>query len=214
MSSSSFEAQQGLRELCHERDHLKELRADLAGVQCLVQAASQLQAGGVRLAEVVYTSAEAASSRARAVAHACDELHEEYRTLAHTRQQEERDSALQQEVADTQHAEALKLLGTYGDRLGLAISRVAPNTLRMAFTCIDKNNPDGEFYFTLGLASLEQGMPGTPKEEAYCVCECVPQVLELPKLLAELNAEASCATALPRFVCCMRRSFISLASPA
>merc|ERR1719163_2073758 len=65
LSSASFEAQQGLRELCHEREHLKDLHADLTGVQGLVDSASQLQTGGVRLAEVLRSSADAAGSRAQ-----------------------------------------------------------------------------------------------------------------------------------------------------
>jgi len=212
VSSASFEAQQGLRELCHEREHLKDLEADLAGIQGLVDSASQLQTGGVRLAEVLRSSADAAGSRAQAMVHVCDELRGLSDMNRQKLQQEERKVARQQEVADAQHSEALKLLGTYKDRLGLAITRVAPQTVRMAFSLLDERDPEREFFFTLGLAELEEEdshntAPGKISE-AYGVNECTPHVAELPHLLKELNADASSVTALPRFVCSMRRAFL------
>merc|ERR1711964_423075 len=94
-------------------------------------------------------------------------------------------------------------MGTYKDRLGLAITRVAPQTVRMAFPLLDESNPQREFFFTLGLAS------GKSSHE-YCVFECDPDAPELPKLLEELNVNAASATALPRFVCSMRRAFLKL----
>jgi hypothetical protein len=212
VSSASFEAQQGLRELSHERDHLRDLKADLTSVQGLVEAASQLQSGGARLAEVLHSSSEAAGSRAQTMIGVCEELNGLCVTHRQELQQEEHKIARQQEVADKQHAEALKLLGTYKDRLGLAITRVAPQTVRMAFSLLDERNPKREFAFILGLAASES-QPNTKQESAhasgdYSVCECSPQVPELPELLAGLNKDASSATALPRFVCSMRRAFL------
>jgi len=215
LHSASFEAQQGLRELSHEREHLKDLQADLAGVQVLVSAATQLQAGGARLAEVLHSSTEAAGTRAQTVAHVCDDLCELREKHRQDLEEEERNIAQRQEVADAQHAEAFKLLDTYKDRLGLAISRVAPQTVRMAFTLIDECDPAQEFFFTLGLGDLESAehdtLPGK-SSEGYHVRECVPQVPMLPQLLIELNANASTTTALPRFVCSMRRSFLKLST--
>jgi len=215
VSASSFEAQQGLRDLCHDRGHLKDLEADLAGVQGLVEAASQLQAGGAWLAEVLHSSSEAAGSRAQAVARVCDELRELSETRRQELEEEERKNARQQEVADAQHAEAMKLLDTYRDRLGLAIIRVAPQTVRMAFSLIDECDLGREFFFSLGLADFGGGGHAllSSAKEGYCVRECAPCVPELPKLLEELNADAS-TTALPRFVCGMRRAFLKQASGA
>lgn len=151
MSSASFEAQQGLRELSHERAHLKDLQVDLAGVQGLVEAASHLQAGGARLTEVLHSSAEAAGSRAEAMVHVCNNLRVLCETHRQELQQEEHKTARQQEVADAQHVEALKLLDTYRERLRLAITRVAPQTVRMSFSLLEDCNPEREFCFTLGL---------------------------------------------------------------
>lgn len=213
VSSASFDAQQGLRDLAHEREHLRDLQADLAGVQGLVEAASQLEAGGARLAEVLQTSGEAACSRVQKVVVVRNELHDMCEKLQQGLQAEEQNNAQQREAADAQHAEALKLLETYKDRLGLAITRVAPQTVRMAFTLLDASNPAQEFVFTLGLGAGQDTVPGE-SSEGYHVCECIPHVPELEKLLAELNASASSATALPRYVCSMRRSFLRLINAA
>lgn len=200
VSAASFEAQQGIRELCHEREQLKDLQADLAGVQGLVESASQLQMGGARLAEVLHSSTEAAGSRAQAVARVRDELHSMQASHEEQLQQEQRDIAARTEAAEAQHAEALKLLSTYRERLGLAITRDAPQTVRMGFSLLDEKDPEREFFFTLGLDDAD-GM-------GYRASECAPHVPELPKLLEELNAGVSSATALPRFVCSMRRAFL------
>jgi len=209
LSEASFDAQQGLRELSQERSQVKDLQTDLAGVQSLVDAASQLEAGGARLAEVLQTASEAACSRVEKVAVVRNELHDMCENLQHGLQVEEQNNAQQREAADAQHAEALKLLETYKDRLGLTITRVAPQTVRMAFTLLVASDPAQEFVFTLGLGARQDALPGDASD-GYHVCECIPHVPELEKLLAELNASASSATALPCFVCSMRRSFLKL----
>lgn len=217
VNSSRFEAKQGLEDLRHEREHLKDLQADLAGVQGLVEAASQLQVGGTRLAEVLHTSAEAAGSRAQALARVRDELHRLCETHRQEQRQQESKIARQAEVADAQHAEALKLLGTYSDRLGLAITREAPQTVRFAFSLLDESDPERVFSFTLGLADLEADTDASSSgktSEGYHVGDCTPNVPELPALLAGLNADASSVTALPRFVCSMRRAFMKLTRAA
>lgn len=202
--SARFEAQLGLRELQHEREHLQDLRTDLAGVRTLVEAASQLEAGGARLAEVVQSSSDAASSRAQSMARIRDELNDSCELHKQKLKEVEQTISEQQVVADAHHAKALKLLGTYGDRLGLAITRVAPQTVRMAFSLLDQFEPGREFSFSLGLADAK----------GYRVIECVPHVPELSRLLEDLNANAATATSLPRFVCGMRRAFLKIAAGA
>lgn len=204
VSGAGFEAQQGLRDLHHQREQLQDLQADLASVQSLVEAAKQLEMGGSRLAEVLQTSTEAADARAQAMLRISDELRELCDKRRREIQEEERKLARQQEAADTQHAEALKMLSTYSERLGLTITRVAPQTVRMTFSLLDRRNLEREFSFTLGLCKAS---------EAYMVSTCDPEVPELPKLLEALNSQAS-AVALPRFVCSMRRAFLKLASAA
>jgi len=205
-SSASFDAQQDLRELCHEKEHLKDLKSDLAGVQSLVGAAAQLQVGGTRLAEVVRSSTEAAATRAQSVARVRDELDRVRDSHRQELQQEERTVSRQKEMADAQHADSLKLLGVYKERLGLEITRVAPQIVRMAFSLMDNSDPSRVFFFTLGLADCED-----KASDGYCVRECTPPVPELQKLVEELNADTSSTVALPRFVCLIRRCFIKMA---
>lgn len=209
LSAASFEAQQGLRELRHEQEHLKDLQSGLAGIQSLVQVASHLQNGGARLTEVLNSSGDAAATRAHAIARISDDLRECCQRQQVELQKEERKRELQRELADKQHGEAIKLLNVYKDRLGLEITRVAQQTVRMSFSLIDEADLSKEFSFTLGIAdSAETKMGG------YSVKECTPHVPELPKLLEELNAEVSSPSSLPRFVCSMRRAFVKSARTA
>merc|ERR1719258_263761 len=144
VNSVRSEAQQGLRELCYERDHLNDLQADLAGVQSLVKAAAQLQVGGARLAEVLHNSSQSGAARAQAVARINGDLRARCEKHKQDLQHEERSIVQHQSVAEAQHAEALKLLA------------------------IDQAKPTGDFFFTLGLASSE-----TDTTESYCVHECI-----------------------------------------
>lgn len=205
-SSASFDAQQGLRELRHEKESLKDLKADLVGVRSLVEAAAQLQVGGTRLAEVVRSSTEAAATRAQSVARVRDELDKVRDSHRQELLQEERNASRQQEIADAQHADSLKLLSEYKERLGLEITRVAPQTVRMTFSLLDHSDPSRVFFFTLGLSDCED-----EASEGYCVRECIPRVPELQKLVEELNADTASTAALPRFVCLIRRAFIKMA---
>lgn len=209
VGSASFEAQQGIRELCHERDHLRDLQTDLAGIQGLVEAASQLQAGGSRLVEVVQSSSEATSSRAQAMSRICDELRKSCEVHKQELVEEDRRIAQRQAAAEAHHTEALNLLGTYSERLGLAITRVAPQTVRMAFSLLDPCDVRREFFFILGLATLEG-----QSCDSYAVQECKPHVPEVAQLLAQLNKDSDSATALPRFVCSMRRAFLKSSTGA
>lgn len=206
LSAASFEAQQGLRELHHEQEHLKDLNSDLTVIQGLVQVASQMQNDGARLAEVLNGSSEAGTARGQAIACISDELHRCCERQKEELQQQQQKIAEQREVANAQHAEALKLLDVYKNRLGLTISRVAAQTVLMSFTLIDDSNPTKEFSFVLGIA--DTGKTGC---EGYSVCDCTPYVSELPTLLEDLNSHVGSATALPRFVSSMRREFIKAA---
>jgi len=200
VSSATFEARQGLRELIHEREDLKDLQADLKGLNGLVEAASQLHAGGSRLAEVVHQSNEAASVRASALEGVCRDLQQAADKKIQEAAEVEQARAEKDHEAAVMHEQALALLRTYKDRLGLDISRVAPETVRMAFSLLDERDPSREFSFVLGLS-----------KDCYYVRDCAPVVPELNKLLEELNNAYCSVSALPRFVCSMRRCFLKAA---
>merc|ERR1719181_2390300 len=103
-------------------------------------------------------SNEAGAARSQAIASIRDELRSCCERQKVELQKEEQNIATQREVADAQHMEALKLLGIYKERLGLAITRVAPQTVRMSFTLIDESSPGKEFYFTLGLTDSRRNI--------------------------------------------------------
>jgi len=214
--SASLEAQQGLRELCQDREQLGDLHTDLTGLQGLVVAASQLQAGGARLTKVLQHSGEAADARALAMGRVSEDLRALHDKQQRDVQEMESRNAQKKQTADAQHMEALNLLSTYRDRLGLAISRVAPQTVRIAFSLLDECDVGREFSFVLGLVESDNvaNNPACGKTiEGYCVSECVPHVPGVSKLLAELNAHSDSVIALPRFVCSMRRAFLKQCTP-
>jgi len=209
MNSASFEAQQGIRELRHEREQLKDLHSDLEGTKSMVQVASQLRESGSKLADVLKISAEAQMERSRVVACVNDDLQRSCESRRQELARLEKESAQQKAMSDKQHGEALKLLVAYQDRLGFTISREAPQTVRMAFSLIDSNDLEKEFCFTMGLSAT-----GGKAGDSYCVSNCTPEVPGLDKLVNSLNADAASATALPRFVCRMRKAFASLSKSA
>lgn len=82
------------------------------------------------------------------------------------------------------------------ERDALDISRAEAEV----FTLIDNASPLREFSFKLGLGSLLE----------YKVCDCSPQVPDLSERVADLNATGHLKSALPVFLCGMRRAFQDL----
>jgi hypothetical protein len=203
--SVGSEIQHGLRELQRERAQLVDLCSDLEGGRDLVEAASTLHVEGRQLAESARDSAEAAAEKSRALARARDEFLQQRDINIAALQQESSEMETEQAAMQVRYAEAEKLLCTYRERLGLAITREAAHTVRMSFSLLDQADPQHECAFTLGLG--EQGAA------SYDVRYCSPMVPELPELLAELNSQVEVHTALPRFVCSMRRAFAKLCRP-
>jgi len=191
------EALSSIQELQQERAHLEDLRADLASLRKTVEATKRLAASGARMAEAMGVSEDYALERAQAVANARDELLRQ--EARHAQELDEARQLLisQEQVAETRHVEALKLIGTYENRLGLAISREDPQTVKVTFLLLDKER---EFSFILSAASDSAA-------GEYHVSGCSPEVGKLPVLLAELNETRTTREALPRFLCAMRRAF-------
>jgi hypothetical protein len=197
------EFQRSLRELCREHAQLTDLHTDLEGARSLAESALQDHADGERLVESNRSSLDAASERAQALARTRDELYQQRDSHLEALRREQQETEQQSVTMKDRVGEAEKLLNTYKDRLGLAITREAPQTVRMSFSLIDKDDAMREFAFSLGLGEIG---------ESYEVRDCEPKVPELPSLLAELNSAAESRTALPRFVCSMRRAFLKRAS--
>jgi hypothetical protein len=203
--SVGSELQRGLRELGRERAQLTDLRSEVAGAHNSVETATQLHADSELVAEAVHTSVAAADERAQALARTRDELLQQRDVHLEALRREEQEIATQRQTAEERQAEAERLLNTYRDRLGFAITREAPQTVRMTFSLLDKADPAREFAFILGIAQGEE-------HAAYEVSNCVPMVPELRGLLADLNHCPESAVALPRFVCSMRKAFFQVAA--
>jgi len=201
--SVGSEAQRSLRELCRERSQLADLRADLTGTKGLVDAAVKLHEDGEKLAETIEKAAAMRREQSEAVACKRDEFISQRDAHMDALRHESEEVEMQKKTRAQRQREIAKLLGTYHDRLGLTITRHAPQTVRMVFSFIDASDPAREFAFLLGLS--ESGC-----NAHYEVRECLPSVPELPALLAELNSNVDAPSALPRFVCCMRRAFSKL----
>eukprot|EP00418_Pyrodinium_bahamense_P067108 CAMPEP_0179099440 /NCGR_PEP_ID=MMETSP0796-20121207/45875_1 /TAXON_ID=73915 /ORGANISM="Pyrodinium bahamense, Strain pbaha01" /LENGTH=253 /DNA_ID=CAMNT_0020797239 /DNA_START=40 /DNA_END=801 /DNA_ORIENTATION=+ len=198
------ELQHGVEELRRERAGLEALCTGLAGTEQLTEAARRVKAEGSRLAEAMRRSADAVAQRAEAALGARDQLRE-VQGLRHKELRcEEEALAEQRRLAEVQEAAIEGFLGLYRERLGLAVSRAAPRTVRLAFTLLDEADPAREFSLTLSIA----------EPQGYCVLECCPQVPQVATLLEHLNCNADSPAALPTFVCGMRRAFRHVAGAA
>jgi len=192
-----LEVQRAARELCAERAALQDLYADLKNTAHLTEAATKLREEGARCEEATRLAVEAAAERSRMALQARERLCQAHEACRQELKQENTSLAKQHQAIAAQEAEIDRFLTLYKDNLGFSIERVAPQTVRMAFTLIDERDPACEFSFVLGLAD----------SRAYLVQECSPQVPQLKELVSRLNADVGAPTALPTFVCGMRRAF-------
>jgi hypothetical protein len=161
-----------------------------------------MHAEGEQIAEAVQNSTAAAAERTKAIARMRDELLRQRDAHLEALCHEEGEMKRQREAAEERELQATRLLNTYRERLGFAITRDAAQTVRMTFL-LDEADPNREFAFTLGVASAEG-------ESGYVVHDCRPAVPELESLLVDLNNDVESPVALPRFVCSMRRAFLRL----
>jgi len=196
-----LELQRGVEELRRERACLEDLRSDLQGAEQLTEAARRMKTEGSRLAEVMRQSAEAVAQRAEVALSTRDKLREAHSARQKELRHEEELLAERRRAAEVQEAEMEAFLGLYRERLGLAVLRAAPRTVRLAFTLLDEDSPAREFSLTLGI----------DEQQGYCVSECSPQVPQVGALLGILNSSAGSPTALPAFACGMRRAFQGVA---
>jgi len=199
------DAQRAARELKRERVGLEDLSTDITNTARLQADAAKLRIEGARLGEAVLEAVSSAAKRSEAASQARDsflrveqvhltELHEEERALG------EQDAAVASRLAEVEC-----FLGLYQERLGLRLSRAAPQMVRLAFTLIDERRPEREFSFTLGLHG------GVDAGVGYHIAACdppLPQRRAAPLLRRLNDSHPSEATALPAFICGMRRVFL------
>lgn len=191
------EVQRAARELCAERAALQDLYSELSNATQLTEAAVKLREEGARADAATKQSAEAAEQRSKAALEARDKLCQAHEVCRQELKKEGTTLSKRWRSISEQEAEIERFLALYKDTLGLVIERTAPQTVRLTFTLIDEADPAREFSFVLGLA----------ESRAYLVTECRPRVSTIGKLLARLNADVGAPSALPAFVCSMRRAF-------
>jgi hypothetical protein len=196
------EAQRGIQEVLREEDGLDQLRADLAAVHELTEAAKHLSSEGSKLNKAINSSLSDAAQRAEVASQARDGFCETQQKSQEDLRQQELVLHRQIQDAEDQKVDIEYFLNRYRDSLGLDIQRVAPQTVRLVFSLIDRSRPTREFSVTVALA----------QQHGYNAFDCSPGVPELPQLLKRLNQDPAAAAALPMFVCGLRRAFVCAAN--
>eukprot|EP00931_Biecheleriopsis_adriatica_P111065 TRINITY_DN85406_c0_g1_i1.p1 TRINITY_DN85406_c0_g1~~TRINITY_DN85406_c0_g1_i1.p1 ORF type:complete len:262 (-),score=71.47 TRINITY_DN85406_c0_g1_i1:36-821(-) len=192
------EVQHGLHGIWREEEALQELEADLVAVQELTETARRFRAEASELGEVMLQSINAGQRRAEVATRTRDYLRgAQEKCLQEVRQEQQRLQEWKQD-AGSQLKDIDAFLSRYSRSLGFEISRVAPQTVRLCFTLLDAAEPCREFSLVLSLAGGADG---------YGARDCSPKVPELDVLLERLNEDPSSASALPAFVCGLRRAF-------
>ncbi|CAK8988734.1 unnamed protein product [Durusdinium trenchii] len=194
-------AQRGLQEILKEEDVLEDLQADLATVEELTEAARGFREEGAQLGEAVLQCMKSAGDRAEVVTKAKEILRSAKADYQKELEAEEQRFAEQKEASRLQHLKIEAFLQRYSCCLGLEITRVCAQTIRLCFTLIDKADTSREFTLVLGLS-----------KEGYVASNCNPEVPELPELLERLNEDSTNVAAVPRFVCGLRRAFARIAA--
>lgn len=206
-TAARAEMQSGVREVHRERARLEDLRTELHCTAELLQVVRHDQAETSQRCEAMRETAAASARRVELIERTRDQLSE-----AHERQLQElslEEDALEQkrEGAEQRKAEFEGFLSMYKDKLGLAVTIPAAQTVRLTFTLIDPADRAREFSFSLGLA-----LEGKDSSDTYSVSGCSPSIPNLRALLQCLNAEADTDTALPAFMCGMRKAFKRVAT--
>lgn len=199
------EVQHSLHGIRREQEAMQDLQADLAAVQELTEAAQRFRAEASGLGEAMIQSIEAGQRRAEVVTRTRDCLRGAHDACMQEVRQEQQRLQEWKEEAGSQLKDIDAFLSRYRRSLGFDISRVAPQTVRLCFTRLDKAEHCREFSLVLSLAERAEG---------YRARDCTPEVQELDLLLERLNRDPTAASALPAFVCGLRRAFLAVARSA
>jgi hypothetical protein len=195
--SAQLELRRCIQGLRQERADLDSSRLGASETEQLLKDTKVAKVWTAKLEEATRQSASAAAKQAEAAKSTGVQLREAHWAVEEELGREEEALAARRCSARVAVQGIDQLLGLYRERLGLAISRAAPQTVQIAFTLLDQKEPSREFSLTLGLAS----------SEGYYVLDCSPPVPQLGHLLAQLNRTAEAPTALPAFVVGVRNEF-------
>jgi len=202
-----LEAQHAAQELRCKRSGLNDLMADIAATAKLTDAAAKVHAEGLRVSEAAREATEAASKRYEVAAEARARLQGVEEARLEELRAEEGALWEQDDSMAARAKEIKRFISLYQDRLGLTLSRAAPQAVRVTFTLLDPADPAREFAFSLSLAPVDG------EGDGYHVDGLNPAlpVHTVDDMLQRLNAaDVSEASALPAFACGMRRAFRAL----
>lgn len=194
--SIQHEAARGVEELRKERDAIEALQQDLITVKELTEEAAALRAEGARFSEAVRQSVEAVVRETEVVEAARDRLSASSLVASEEILAENKRRLKAQEESGRRQTECEQLLSMYRSKLGLTVTRAAPQTVRLAFRFLDEADPNREFSVTLGMSC-----------EGYRVSASSDPLPQLEDLLESLNKDAGSSLAMPRFLCSLRRAF-------
>jgi len=200
--SAQLELRRCIQGLRQERADLESSRLGAADTERLLKDTTKAKVWTAKLEEATCQSASVAAKQAEAAKSTRVQLSEAHLAVEKELGREEEALAARRCSARVAVQGIERLLGLYQERLGLAISRAAPQTVQIVFTLLDQEDPSRKFSLTVGLAS----------SDGYSVLDCSPPVPQLGHLLAKLNSTAEAPTALPAFVVGMRKEFKRIAN--
>jgi len=205
MQAFGTEARRAAKDLLRERAGLKDLSAELVVAARLTDDVRRARGECEQISQAVRESLAATARRSKVAAATRDRFLEMQKARMDEVRREEAQLEEAHAAAAVRLAEVDRFLGLYQERLGLAVARVAPHTVRLTLTLLDEERPERKFAFSLGLAGAEA---------EYSVTDCQPALpaASLARCVEQLNAGAPTeAAALPAFVCRMRRAFQEVA---
>eukprot|EP00927_Polykrikos_kofoidii_P039399 TRINITY_DN33798_c0_g1_i1.p1 TRINITY_DN33798_c0_g1~~TRINITY_DN33798_c0_g1_i1.p1 ORF type:complete len:271 (+),score=55.30 TRINITY_DN33798_c0_g1_i1:71-883(+) len=199
MHVQNADVQRALNELQRERSALNDLRAQAAVTEELAEAAAELQASSARVSQQIRSSAEAAAARVAAATEMMERLNADKRAREKELCEAEAEYEAERREFETRQKEIETLFSLYRERLGLMITRAAPSVARVSFLLLDQQDPTRECSFKLGLAD----------SISYSIFDCQPSIPSsvTDSLLVHLNRDPANPSALPAFICSMRRVF-------
>jgi len=197
LDAARSDAQHGLAELRRDQVALEALQNELAyAAQFKVMAAKQ-EAESQKLLEAERRHRATMAARAEKAMQTSAKLRDQHELRLRELDRAEATIAEKKRDAAERMAKVDAFLALYAERLGLSVSRIAPQTVRVTFSLIDEADPDRQFSFTLGLAS----------PTAYSVTACSVEPPTLDELVHRLNCDTESPSALAAFACSMRRAF-------
>lgn len=189
-------AQQSMGEIKSGVSLLGELQTSLDGVLAQRSEIESQHKETAEHSEAIKKLAEETHARAQHEQHAKDAHLQHQVDMQDKARYEEEALQMQNLKAQSQQAAFDALFGLWRDNMGLDIQRLAPATVRVTFSF---EEPHRECGFTLAAGDtflVSDVTPALPESVVAALVNCLNE------------GQHTTRTALPQFVCCMRRAFL------